>query len=83
VAAELITTVQELQYRLGRAETKAELTEQAESTLREERDRLLEDLRRERERVDALAGAQEEAQRLREELDVERRKSLWQRLFGR
>jgi Helix-turn-helix domain len=82
VAAELLATVQELQYRLGRAETKAELTERAESTVREERDRLLEDLRRERERGDALAGAQEEAQRLREELEAERSKGFWRRLFG-
>jgi len=37
--ADLLLTVQELQYRLGRAE----LTERAESTLREERDRLREE----------------------------------------
>jgi hypothetical protein len=81
-AAELLATVQELQYRLGRAEAKAELTERAESTIKEERDRLLEDLRRERERADALASAQEEAQRLREELEAERSKGFWRRLFG-
>jgi small-conductance mechanosensitive channel len=81
-AAELLATVQELQYRLGRAEARAELTERAESTIREERDRVLEDLRRERERADTLAGAQEEAQRLREELEAERSKGFWRRLFG-
>jgi Helix-turn-helix domain len=43
IAADLIATVQELQYRLGRAEARAELTERAESTVREERDRLLEE----------------------------------------
>ena len=43
IAVDLIATVQELQYRLGRAEARAELTERAESTVREERDRLLEE----------------------------------------
>lgn len=51
---ELLATVQELQYRLGRAEAHAELTERAESTLREERERLLADLARERERAERL-----------------------------
>jgi hypothetical protein len=46
-ADDLIDTVQELQYRLGRAEARAELTAQAESTLREA-------LERERERADRL-----------------------------
>jgi excisionase family DNA binding protein len=53
--------------------------EQAESTLRAERERLLEDQRRERERADKL---QEEANRLREELESERDKGSWRRLFG-
>lgn len=51
---ELLATVQELQYRLGRAEAHVELTERAESTLREERERLLADLERERERAGRL-----------------------------
>lgn len=46
-ADELMATVQELQYRLGRAEARVELTAQAESTLREA-------LERERERADRL-----------------------------
>ena len=46
-ADELMETVQELQYRLGRAEARAELTAHAESTLREA-------LERERERADRL-----------------------------
>jgi len=46
-ADELIDAVQELQYRLGRAEARVELTAQAESTLREA-------LERERERADRL-----------------------------
>jgi hypothetical protein len=43
-------------YRLGRAETRAELTERAESTVREERDRLLEE-------VERLRGELDEARR--------------------
>jgi hypothetical protein len=52
LAAELLATVQDLQYRLGRAEARAELTERAESSVREERDRLIADLERERQRAD-------------------------------
>ena len=55
--------------------------ERAESTLRAERDRLLEDQRREQERAAAL---QEEANSLREKLEIERSKGSWRRrLFGR
>jgi hypothetical protein len=64
LAAELLATVQDLQYRLGRAEARAELTERAESSVREERDRLLADLERERRR------AEEERQK-GEQLQVE------------
>ena len=70
-AAGLLATVQELQHRLGRAEARAELTERAESTLREERERLLADLKRERER----------AERIEEELRQTRRGWL-RRFFG-
>ena len=56
IAADLIATVQDLQYRLGRAEARAELTERAESTVREERDRLLEENER-------LRGELEETRR--------------------
>jgi hypothetical protein len=55
--------------------TRLELTAQAESTLREQ-------LERERERADRLANVREEAQRLREELEAERSKGFWRRLFG-
>jgi excisionase family DNA binding protein len=53
--------------------------EQAQSTLQSERERLLEQQRRERERADRLG---EEANRLREELESERNKGSWRRLFG-
>jgi len=59
--------------------TRLELTVRAESTLQEERDRLRQD--RERERQERL-DAQQEAQRLREELEAERSKGFWRRLFG-
>ena len=62
-AAELLDTVQELHYRLGQAETRAELTEKAESTLREslEREQLRADA--ERERADRLEEMLQQARR--------------------
>jgi excisionase family DNA binding protein len=71
-AAEMVEVVRDLERLLGRAEARAELTERAESTLREERDRLL----RERDK------AQDEAKTVREELEAERSKGFWRRLFG-
>jgi excisionase family DNA binding protein len=62
----------DLSYRLGRSEARVELTEKAESTMRAERERLIADLERERERAD----------RLQAELDAERRKGIFRRLFG-
>ena len=70
-AAELLNTVQELQYRLGQAEARAELTEKAESTLRES-------LKREQLRADA---ERERADRLEEVLQRARRGWL-RRFFG-
>jgi hypothetical protein len=67
IAADLLMRVQDLQYRLGRAEARAEITERAESTVREERDRLLADLRRERQRADQ---ERERAQRLEAALEA-------------
>jgi excisionase family DNA binding protein len=43
IAADLLLRMQDLQYRLGRAEARAELSERVESTVREERDRLREE----------------------------------------
>jgi hypothetical protein len=54
--------------------------EQAESTLRAEQNRLLQDQTRERERADKL---QEENSELRERLEIEKRnKGSWRRLLG-
>ena len=70
-AADLRARVEDLLRQLGRLEGRLELTVQTESTLREERDRLLAERDRERERAD----------RLEEELR-ESRRSWWSRLFG-
>lgn len=70
--AELQARLEDLSYRLGRSEARAELTERAESTVREERDRLLRELEEERA----------ERRRLQAELE-ERRRSWWSKLFRR
>ncbi len=61
---ELVQRVESLSYRLGRSEAHAELTERAESTLREERDRLARELEEERaerrrlaDRLERIEGA--------------------------
>lgn len=68
---DLETKVQELQFELGRALGRLELTEVAESTLRESLDR-------ERQRADAL---ELETRQLRSQLE-EARKLWWRKLFG-
>ncbi len=52
--------------------TRLELTAQTQSTVEQERKRLEE----------ALAREQERAEKLQEELEVERSKGFWRRLFG-
>jgi hypothetical protein len=97
LAPDLIDVVQDLQYRLGRAEAQVELTARTESTLREQ-------LVREQERADRLEAELREARRLSPEPRdapetgsplsdrgttpedaqeaVERRSSWWRRFFG-
>jgi hypothetical protein len=70
-AAELRARVEDLSYRLGRSEARAELTEIAESTIKEQ-------LQRECERADRM---EEEARQLREQIEASRR-GFWKRLFG-
>jgi excisionase family DNA binding protein len=67
-ARELRAKVEDLSYRLGKSEARAELTERAESTVREA-------LERERERADRM---EEEARQLREAAA----RSWWRRIFG-
>jgi excisionase family DNA binding protein len=71
-AREWIDRVTELERGLGRLEGRLQITEVAESTLRES-------LERERERADRL---EERAEKLRGELEAERSKGFWARLFG-
>lgn len=70
-AAELRLRVEDLQRQLGRLEGRLELTERTESTMQQERERLMADLDRERER----------AERLEQELQAARR-PWWRRVFG-
>lgn len=70
-AAELLDRVFMLERELGRLEGRLELEERAESTLREERDRLLRELEEERA----------ERRRLQEQLEV-RERPWWRRIFG-
>jgi chromosome segregation ATPase len=78
---------------VGELRTRLEITERAESTLREERRRLIEDLNRERKRAEEAQqvierlkqeslGVQQEAQQLRAELDAEQSRGFWRKLFG-
>jgi excisionase family DNA binding protein len=71
-ASEWADRVQGLAHEVGRLRGRLELTEQAESTLRGS-------LERERERADRL---EERAEQLRNELEAERTKGFWARLFG-
>ncbi len=69
---ELMDKVAALERERGRLEGRLELTEQTESTIREERDRLVAELEAERA----------ERRRLAEHLEAEQRRSWWRRLIG-
>jgi excisionase family DNA binding protein len=71
-AADLLSVVRDLERELGRMEGRLQITEVAESTLREQLEREREQLERERERAD----------RLEAELRDERGRGFWARLFG-
>lgn len=80
---EALDEVKDLTFRLGRMEGRLELESVTRSTLEAQ-------LQREQERVDQerqeRIQAQEEAKRLREELEAARqeaRRSWWQRVFGK
>jgi len=78
-AREWIERVTVLERELGRIEGRLQITEVAESTLRESLERERERVERERERADRL---EERAEKLRGELEAERSKGFWARLFG-
>jgi excisionase family DNA binding protein len=71
-AREWIERVAVLERELGRLEGRLQLTDVAESTLRDQ-------LERERGRADRL---EDRAEKLRGELEAERSKGFWARLFG-
>ncbi len=76
---ELFRVVQELQRELGRLEGRMEITQRAESTLREQLEWERENTRMQRGRADA-ERVQLEA--LRRELEAERSRGFWRRVFG-
>ena len=78
-ASELFRTVQGLQRELGRLEGRLQITETAESTLRENLERERRRAAEERARADA---ERERAEELRRQLEAERSKGFWSRLFG-
>jgi excisionase family DNA binding protein len=91
--SEWLSRVEALQRELGRLEGRLELTERAESSLREDLERerserleaqeRAERLEQERRRLESEhRRAEEEAQSLREELETERGKGFWRKLFG-
>jgi excisionase family DNA binding protein len=77
---ELMSRVEALSRELGRSEARLELTEQAESTTREERDRLRAELEAEREERRRLAEQLEQART--GATGAEPRRGFWSRLFG-
>jgi chromosome segregation ATPase len=105
VVREFAARIQEQAMEIGALRTRLELTERAESSLREdlerERRQLQEDVQRERnERLEAQqriallarehvqleeehSRVEREAQQLQAELEAERSKGFWRRLFGR
>jgi excisionase family DNA binding protein len=76
---DLLGVVRDLERELGRIEGRLQITEVAESTLRESLEREKERVERERERADRL---EEQSEKLRDELEAERSKGFWARLFG-
>jgi hypothetical protein len=78
-ASELFRIVQDLQRELGRVEGRLQITETAESTLRADLERERKRAQEERDRADAERDGAEE---LRRELEAERSKGFWSRLFG-
>ncbi len=67
--AEPMVKAQDLQYRLGYADARLDLVERLGSALQAERDRLLEDLKRERKRTDADCERLEELRHTARELE--------------
>ena len=78
-ASELFRIIQDLQRELGRVEGRLEITETAESSLRADLERERARAQEERTRADA---ERERAEELRRDLEAERSRRFWSRLFG-
>lgn len=78
-AREAMDEVKDLTFRLGRIEGRLELETVARSTLEAQLQR--EQERADQERLERIQ-AQEEARKLREELEAQRTKGFWRKLFG-
>ncbi len=76
--AELEAEVRGLRYQLGLQQGRLELTEGAESTIREERDRLIRELEEDRRELEEVRT---ERRRLQEELE-EAHRPWWRKMFG-
>jgi excisionase family DNA binding protein len=84
--ADLLSIVRDLERELGRLEGRLQITEVAESTLRDQIERERERADEERQRADGERDRanqlEEKAEKLRDELEAERSKGFWARLFG-
>lgn len=76
---EWVDRVNTLEREIGRLEGRLELTEQTESTIREDRDRLLQERNEQQGRADEERRRADELQR---RLDSEVSRGFWSRLFG-
>jgi chromosome segregation ATPase len=85
-AREALSKVETLQRELGRLEGRLQITEVAESTLRDQLERERERADEERQRADGERDRanqlEEKAEKLRDELEAERSRGFWARLFG-
>lgn len=71
-----------LERELRRLEGRLELEKRAESTLQAERERLIADLERARERAERIERELAKACLLSKKLEAERSKRFWRRIFG-
>ena len=69
---DLATRLETRAFEAAKLRTRLELTEKTQSTIEEERNRL----------VAESLQTEEQAEMLRKELEAERSKGFWQRLFG-
>jgi len=78
-AAEQVAASQDLHYRLGYADARLDVAEQAVILLQAERDRLLEDLERERERTDKVRSKAEQLEQQKFAVRQKAERLEWER----